>query len=80
MFLLTERNAVAHVPAEVMSEAEGFMWLLEDSMEFIGTRIITVIRRYRQILRPPTFGALTKFASEAEYFWHTPGRTDGPAF
>ncbi|WP_298225739.1 Orn/Lys/Arg decarboxylase N-terminal domain-containing protein [Acidocella sp.] len=80
MFLLAERNAVAHVPAEVMSEAERFIWLLEDSMEFISARIITVIRRYRQVLLPPMFGALTKFANEAEYFWHTPGRTGGSAF
>ena len=80
VFLLAERNAAAHVPAEVMSEVDGFIWPLEDSMEFISSRILAAIRRYRAQLLPPLFGALTKFASEAEYSWHTPGHTGGSAF
>ena len=47
VFLLAERNDAAHVPAEVMSEADGFIWLLEDSMEFISSRILAAVRRYR---------------------------------
>ena len=80
VFLLAERNDAAHVPAEVMSEADGFIWLLEDSMEFISSRILAAVRRYRAQLLPPLFGALTKFADEAEYSWHTPGHTGGSAF
>ncbi|MBU6448001.1 MAG: arginine decarboxylase [Rhodospirillales bacterium] len=80
VFLLAERNDAAHVPAEVMGEADGFIWLLEDSMEFISGRILAAIRRYHAQLLPPMFGALTKFANEAEYSWHTPGHTGGSAF
>ncbi len=80
VFLLAERNDAAHMPAGVMSEADGFIWLLEDSMEFISGRILAAVRRYRQQLLPPMFGALTKFADEAEYSWHTPGHTGGSAF
>ncbi len=80
VFLLAERNAAAHVPADVMGEVDGFIWPLEDSMEFISARILAAIRRYRAQLLPPLFGALTKFASEAEYSWHTPGHTGGSAF
>ena len=80
VFLLAERNDAALVPAEVMSEVDGFIWPLEDSMEFISSRILAAMRRYRAQLLPPLFGALTKFASEAEYSWHTPGHTGGSAF
>ncbi|WP_234730863.1 Orn/Lys/Arg family decarboxylase [Acidocella facilis] len=80
VFLLATREAAPHVPAEVMREADGFIWLLEDSMEFVSTRILEAVRRYRLALLPPMFGALAKFADEAEYSWHTPGHTGGSAF
>ena len=80
VFLLAERNDAAHVPVEVMGEADEFIWLLQDTMEFIAERIIAAVRRYRVQLLPPMFGALMKFAREAEYSWHTPGHTGGTAF
>ncbi len=80
VFLLAERDDAAHVPAEVMAEADGFIWLLEGSMEFVSSRILAAMRRYRQELLPPMFGALIRFADEAEYSWHTPGHTGGAAF
>lgn len=80
VFLLAERHDAAHVPAEVMAEADEFIWLLEDTMEFISERIVAAVQRYRANLLPPMFGALMKFAQEAEYSWHTPGHTGGTAF
>ncbi len=80
VFLLAERNDAAHVPAEVMGEVDEFIWLLQDTMEFIAERVVAAVRRYRVQLLPPMFGALVKFAREAEYSWHTPGHTGGTAF
>lgn len=80
VFLLAERNDAAHVPAEVMAEADEFIWPLDDRVEFISARVVAAIQRYRAALLPPLFGALMKFAQEAEYSWHTPGHTGGTAF
>lgn len=80
VFLLAARHDAAHIPADVMTEADEFIWPLEDTMEFISERIIAAVRRYRASLLPPMFGALIKFAQEAEYSWHTPGHTGGTAF
>lgn len=80
IFLMAERSDAAHVPAEVMAEADEFIWPLEDTMEFISERIVAAVQRYRAGLLPPMFGALVKFAQEAEYSWHTPGHTGGTAF
>ena len=80
VFLLAERSDAAHVPAEVMEQADEFIWLLEDTMEFISERIVAAVQRYRAALLPPMFDALVKFAREAEYSWHTPGHTGGTAF
>lgn len=80
VFLLAERNDAAHVPAEVMAEANEFIWLLDDTMRFMSERVVAAITRYRAELLPPLFGALMKFAQQAEYSWHTPGHTGGTAF
>ncbi|GAN81622.1 Orn/Lys/Arg family decarboxylase [Acidocella aminolytica] len=80
VFLLAERSDATRIPMEVMSEADEFIWLLEDTMEFISERIVAAIRRYRTQMLPPMFRALMNFAKEAEYSWHTPGHTGGTAF
>jgi arginine/lysine/ornithine decarboxylase/CheY-like chemotaxis protein len=80
VFLLAERDEAAQIPAAVMRQADEFIWLLDDTMEFIAGRILAAIRRYREQLRPPLFAALVKFTGEAEYSWHTPGHMGGTAF
>lgn len=80
VFLLADRSAASTVPAEVMQNADDFIWLLEDTADFIGGRVVAAIRRYREQLLPPMFGALVRFAGVHEYSWHTPGHAGGVAF
>ncbi len=80
VFLLAERDEAAQIPAAVMRQTDEFIWLLDDTMEFISGRILAAIRRYRELLLPPLFGALVKFTRAAEYSWHTPGHMGGAAF
>lgn len=80
VFLLAERDEAAQIPAAVMRQTDEFIWLLDDTMEFISGRILTAIRRYREQLLPPLFGAMVKFTHAAEYSWHTPGHMGGAAF
>ena len=56
VFLLAERSDAAQIPAAVMREADEFIWLLDDTMEFISERIVAAVRRYREQLLPPMFG------------------------
>lgn len=80
VFLLTTRSAASEIPAEVMQQADDFIWLLEDTPTFIGGRIVAAMQRYRQQVLPPFFGALARFSQVHEYSWHTPGHTGGTAF
>ncbi|MGX1096036.1 Orn/Lys/Arg family decarboxylase [Amorphus sp. MBR-141] len=80
IFLVTSREAASDLPVSVLGKADDFIWLLEDTPEFIGGRIVAAIDRYRQTVLPPMFKALTKFAGVYEYSWHTPGHTGGTAF
>lgn len=80
IFLVTSREAASDLPVAVLGKADDFIWLLEDTPDFIGGRVVAAIERYRQTVLPPMFGALAKFARVYEYSWHTPGHTGGTAF
>lgn len=80
VFLLAARGAISDIPAEVLAEVNDYVWLFEDTTNFIGGRIGAAIDRYRATLLPPMFKALMQFAGQYEYSWHTPGHAGGTAF
>jgi arginine decarboxylase len=80
VFLSATRSSASSIPLEAMQRADDFIWLLEDTPDFIGGRIIAAIDRYRAQVLPPMFAALTRFARTHEYSWHTPGHHGGIAF
>ncbi|TDV03818.1 Orn/Lys/Arg decarboxylase N-terminal domain-containing protein [Paraburkholderia caballeronis] len=80
VFLLANRHAASSVPADAMEKADDFIWLYDDSPDFIGGRIAAAIGRYRERVLPPMFRALVEFSQVYEYSWHTPGHTGGTAF
>ena len=80
VFLSATRSSASSIPVEAMQQADDFIWLLEDTPDFIGGRILAAIDRYRAQVLPPMFGALARFARTHEYSWHTPGHHGGIAF
>jgi arginine/lysine/ornithine decarboxylase len=80
VFLSAKRTQASGIPVEAMQQADDFIWLLEDTPDFISGRIFAAIDRYRATILPPMFGALARFTRTHEYSWHTPGHTGGIAF
>ncbi|MEI3477911.1 MAG: Orn/Lys/Arg decarboxylase N-terminal domain-containing protein [Bilophila sp.] len=80
VFLFTDRENAAHIPLTVLRQANDFIWLFEDTADFIAGRIVAAVRAYRRQMLPPMFGALARFSQVHEYSWHTPGHTGGTAF
>ena len=80
IFLLADLGDLAAVPLDVIEQVDDFIWLLEDTPDFIAGRVAGAARRYRDELLPPMFAALTAFAGTYEYSWHTPGHAGGTAF
>jgi arginine decarboxylase len=80
IFLLTSRTVAGDLPLEVRREIQEYIWLLEDTPEFIAGRVSFAVRRYERGLLPPFFRALAEFSDEHEYSWHTPGHSGGVAF
>jgi arginine decarboxylase len=80
VFLVAEHSEISTVPIDVMQMVDDFIWILEDTSDFIAGRINAAIKRYRRTMLPPFFSAMVDFAQSYEYSWHTPGHTGGTAF
>jgi arginine/lysine/ornithine decarboxylase len=80
VFLLANRSSASTISAKAMADGDDFVWLLEDTTDFITGRIFAAIERYRDRILPPMFAALADFATIHEYSWHTPGHAGGTAF
>jgi len=80
VFLLAASGSLAEVPAETLEAVNDYIWLFEDTPDFVGGRVAAAIDRYRDTLLPPMFKALATFAGTYEYSWHTPGHSGGTAF
>jgi len=80
VFLMALSSQDSKLPPKVLEQVDDFLWLLENTPDFIGGRIMAAIHRYQQQFLPPMFGALARFSGLYEYSWHTPGHTGGTAF
>ena len=80
VFLTAARTDASTIPTGVMEKVNDFVWLLEDTPDFIAGRIVAAMERYREQLIPPFTAALGEFSQAHEYSWHTPGHTGGTGF
>ena len=80
VFLLSDRYKASAIPSDILDKVSDFIWILEDTSDFIAGRILAATERYREFVLPPMFKALADFAKVHEYSWHTPGHTGGTGF
>lgn len=80
VFLMAGRRDASEVPVDILDKVNDFIWILEDTTDFISGRIMAAVEHYREFVLPPMFKALAAFAKVHEYSWHTPGHTGGTAF
>lgn len=82
VFLLADREQTARrISPELMELADEFVWVFEDSPEFIAGRVEGAVRRFREQLLPPLMKAVWKYNEENhEYSWAAPGHQGGVGF
>jgi arginine decarboxylase len=80
VFLLADRTEVRDIDLLVVEQIDEYIWKLEDPATFVAGRVSSAIEKYANLLLPPFFGAMVRFAEEYEYSWHTPGHCGGTAF
>ncbi|KRG39714.1 lysine decarboxylase [Stenotrophomonas panacihumi] len=80
VFLYGERRTIEKVPSKLLKYVHGFIFLFEDTKNFIARQVMRAAEAYMGKLLPPFFGALIHHAAESNYSWHTPGHAGGVAF
>lgn len=82
IFLMAEPTSEtpAALTVDMIREINEYIYVMEDTPEFIAGRITASAKRYQERLLPPFFGAMVKFSKDFEYSWHTPGHAGGTAF
>ncbi len=80
VFLMADRGNASQMDAEIMSQVDELVWIMEDTPTFIAGRAMAAMRRYVEEIEPPFTKALMDFAQVCEYSWHTPGHAGGKAF
>lgn len=81
VFLSAEREgATRTITLEVAEMVDEFIWLLEDTANFVAGRVLAAIQRYRDGVLPPYARALAEYSRVREYSWSAPGHQGGIAF
>lgn len=81
VFLMAEHACTDTLTPEVMRRVNEFVWMHEDTAEFIATRAHASIQRYYDQLLPPFTRALFNYTQDnPEYSWAAPGHQGGVAF
>lgn len=80
VFLLTSGDHVDETPLWVSEVLNGWIWLLEDTPDFIAGRVDFAARQYLDQVLPPFFRQLRRFDDTHAYSWHTPAHAGGIAF
>src|SRR3954469_22112413 len=81
VFLSAERKtATRTITIEVAEMVDEFVWMLEDTPDFLAGRILAAIGRYRASVLPPYAKALADYSRVREHSWSAPGHQGGVAF
>lgn len=81
VFLLAEREiAKGSITIEALEMIDEFVWLLEDTADFVAGRVLAAVHRYVAQLLPPYARAMAQYAQVREHSWSAPGHQGGIAF
>ncbi len=81
VFVTADRKLVkGSITIEVAEMVDEFVWLLEDTADFVAGRVMAAIERYRSQLLPPYARALALYSMLREHSWSAPGHQGGIAF
>lgn len=77
IIILVRRQRLEDIPVAVLQEADGYVFLAEETPDFIAKHLISRLKAYAETLRTPFFGALVDYAEEGNQLWTCPGHNGG---
>jgi len=75
--LLVRRRRFEDVPVEVLDFIDGYVFLAEETPEFIARNLVSRLTQYAETLKTPFFGALVDYAQHGNQLWTCPGHNGG---
>jgi ornithine decarboxylase len=77
IFILAERHRLDEIPVHVLGQVTGYVFIEEDTPEFVARNLASHLRGYAESLKTPFFGAMVDYADEANQMWTCPGHNGG---
>ena len=75
--LLVRRKHLEDIPIEVLDYIDGYIFLAEETPEFIAKNLVSWLKQYADTLKTPFFGALVDYAERGNHLWTCPGHNGG---
>ena len=75
--ILVRRKRLEDIPVEVMDYIDGYIFLSEETPDFIARNLVSRLKQYAETLKTPFFGALVDYAEEGNQLWTCPGHDGG---
>ena len=77
IIILVRRKRFEDIPVEVLDFIDGYVFLAEETPEFIAKNLVSRLKQYVENLKTPFFGALVDYAEEGNQLWTCPGHNGG---
>lgn len=75
--ILARRKRLEDIPVEVLDYIDGYIFLAEETPEFIAKNLVSRLKQYAAALKTPFFGALVDYAERGNQLWTCPGHNGG---
>jgi ornithine decarboxylase len=75
--MLVRRKRFEDIPVEVLDYIDGYIFLAEETPEFIAKNLVSRLKQYAETLKTPFFGALVDYAERGNQLWTCPGHNGG---
>ena len=77
VFILARRHALEEIPVDILGQVTGYIFLSEDSPQFIARNLASHLQQYANGLKTPFFGAMVDYAEQGNQVWTCPGHNGG---
>lgn len=77
IFVLVERHLLDEIPVSVLGQVTGYVFIEEDTPEFVARNLASHLRNYAETIKTPFFGAMVDYADQANQMWTCPGHNGG---
>jgi ornithine decarboxylase len=75
--LVRQRKRLEDIPVEVLDFVDGYIFLAEETPEFIARNLVSRVKQYAETLKTPFFGTLVDYAEQGNQLWTCPGHNGG---